>query len=536
MDSIIDNIFHSLYSVEKYKKEYAKIYKIHKYWARKPWYIVERYIQTYSELGDTIEDPFCGSGCLGLEAVINGRNFIGQDINPAAIHISLGTLSNNVNLAELDDDLQTVKTLCYDKIMRLYESGRHCSTCGKMLYFKYSAIGNKFQGQYKGKLYCPSCGAKGAEMALPDEQVIALTTIPQIEIDKWVPNVAFPQPFYKDRFSYKGVSLVTDMFTRRNLYALSVLLDAIKTSQVKHRNLLMLAFTNTLLHVSKLKSENVRPLGVNSFWIPDDYIEENVWFRFEERLHNVREGKAVLAKREKEKALADITYGKWEVCLQSALKVMGEECIDYIFTDPPYGDTIQYSELSYIWNAWLDENYDIKDEIIINPVQNKGEKEFKSLLCQSLANIYKALKKGKYFTLCFQNKSSQVWKDVIQFCKELGFRLIDVSIYDTYGSSYNKNWANFSPKADIYVTFQKAVTPQECFYDKPQTVEGIIKEIVAFCNDNKITADNNKLYDLTISYIIWAMFLNHREINMKEFNIKSFSKMANEIVNAMNQK
>ena len=27
--------------------------------------------------------------------------------------------------------------------------------------------------------------------------------------------------------------------------------------------------------------------------------------------------------------------------------------IDYIFTDPPYADTVQYGELNFVWEAWL---------------------------------------------------------------------------------------------------------------------------------------------------------------------------------------
>ena len=39
--------------------------------------------------------------------------------------------------------------------------------------------------------------------------------------------------------------------------------------------------------------------------------------------------------------------------------------VDYIITDPPYGDVIQYSELSFMWNSWLDLDYKNKNEVII---------------------------------------------------------------------------------------------------------------------------------------------------------------------------
>ena len=61
--------------------------------------------------------------------------------------------------------------------------------------------------------------------------------------------------------------------------------------------LLLLAFTNTVLHVSKLKGENVRPLGVNNYWIPDDHIEENVWFRYVERVKLVCDAKEIQQQR-----------------------------------------------------------------------------------------------------------------------------------------------------------------------------------------------------------------------------------------------
>ena len=104
MKEILNKIINSLYSDENYQKEYSNIYKIHKYWARKPWYIVEKYINEYSNQNDTVMDPFCGSGCTGLEAVINNRNFIGRDLNPSAIQVSSGTLINNIDFEALEKD------------------------------------------------------------------------------------------------------------------------------------------------------------------------------------------------------------------------------------------------------------------------------------------------------------------------------------------------------------------------------------------------------------------------------------------------
>jgi hypothetical protein len=218
------------------------------------------------------------------------------------------------------------------------------------------------------------------------------------------------------------------------------------------------------------------------------------------------------------------------VIQKSALDSMGCECVDYFFTDPPYGDAIQYSELSFIWNAWLQESYETAQEVVINPVQNKGSSEFSQLLCSSLDNIYTALKPGRYFTLCFQNKNSAIWNSVVSHCKSLGFQLVDVSVYNTYGFPFNKSWANFSPKSDIYVTFKK--TDKKLFrsYNKAETIASIVREIDTYMKRNAISADNNKLYDFTISYLIWALFLNEQPVDVSNFDIKKFTQIASELL------
>lgn len=531
MEQIIDSIVDSLYAEKCYKKEHSRIYKIHKYWARKPWYIVEKYISEYSQPGDTVMDPFCGSGCTGLEAIINGRNFIGQDLNPIALQVTRGTLLHDIDFESLKFDIERIENECRQSIMDLYIADEKCEKCGSDKHFKYVNIGPKFEGKISAGVYCSKCGSRTTKRLLTENELQKMQEYDSLKIDKWVPDVPFPKKFYKDRFSYKGILTVADMYTRRNLYALSLLYASVQKSKEENKDLLMLAFTNTVLHVSKLKGENVRPLGVNNYWIPGDYLEENVWFRFEDRSRILLTAKEQQEKREKEKKRNGITYGNYTVDKKSALNSMGEECVDYFFTDPPYGEAIQYSELSFIWNAWLQTPYEIEEEVIINPVQNKGAVEFQNLLNKSLDNIYAALKEKGHFTLCFQNKSSDIWQAVIEHCKHLGFKLADISIYDTYGSPFNKSWANFSPKSDIYVTFVKDKEYEPVFYNEHETVSGIIKEVADYMKKKDIPNDNNKMYDLVISYLIWAMYLNEQKIDVTGFDIKKFTKLAEEVMN-----
>jgi site-specific DNA-methyltransferase (adenine-specific) len=58
------------------------------YPAEKPVGISEILIGQSSQPGETVADPFMGSGSVGVAAVKNGRRFIGTDLNPAAVRIS----------------------------------------------------------------------------------------------------------------------------------------------------------------------------------------------------------------------------------------------------------------------------------------------------------------------------------------------------------------------------------------------------------------------------------------------------------------
>ena len=47
-------------------KTHTPMYLMHKYWARKPHNIVSEYIKRYSKEGDTVLDPFAGSGVTAI--------------------------------------------------------------------------------------------------------------------------------------------------------------------------------------------------------------------------------------------------------------------------------------------------------------------------------------------------------------------------------------------------------------------------------------------------------------------------------------
>ena len=61
---------------------------LHAYPARMIPQIAQRLIHRYSEAGNTVWDPFCGSGSALVESMLADRDSIGTDLNPFAVFLS----------------------------------------------------------------------------------------------------------------------------------------------------------------------------------------------------------------------------------------------------------------------------------------------------------------------------------------------------------------------------------------------------------------------------------------------------------------
>src|SRR5260370_33788481 len=62
----------------------ARHYGVHPYFTRRPANVVRAYIERFSREGDTVLDPFGGTGVTAIEAFLLRRNAIHNDLNPFA--------------------------------------------------------------------------------------------------------------------------------------------------------------------------------------------------------------------------------------------------------------------------------------------------------------------------------------------------------------------------------------------------------------------------------------------------------------------
>ncbi|MCO6458540.1 MAG: hypothetical protein J5I93_24810 [Pirellulaceae bacterium] len=64
------------------------IYNMHTYWSKKPYDAIQQYIRHFTDKGDLVLDPFCGSGGTALATLLEGRKAVAIDRSPAAVFIT----------------------------------------------------------------------------------------------------------------------------------------------------------------------------------------------------------------------------------------------------------------------------------------------------------------------------------------------------------------------------------------------------------------------------------------------------------------
>jgi DNA modification methylase len=449
-------------------KPHPASYLAHKYWARKPHNVVAEYIARYSEPGEIVFDPFVGSGVTILEALKLGRKALAVDIDPTAIFIAANTCKP-VPLGRLHAGFERVRAAAEQRIRALY--GWKCKKCQKRVDV-FQTIWQSQDGDHVPtmvKYRCRCCGDDRLILQRLSEGQRKAISRRKYATRLWYPKRRL---ITNTRINIHEGMTVTELFTLRNLSALSILRDAImKVHDRDVRESLLFVFTSSLAQVAKIHSIDMRPgrewssrgWTARGYWIPEGFIEENVWLAYKSRYQKVRAAKEEIRSAgfayEEAKRFSDLKNGGTVFLLnQSAtdLANIPDNSVDYIFTDPPYGDNIPYLELHQIWWSWLELEPDFEREIVISdsPERRKDFAEYERLISVAFSEIFRKLKPDRYMTLTFNNTRIDVWNAIIRAATVVGFDLEKI-IYQPpavkpskaslhpYGSSFGDYYLRF---------------------------------------------------------------------------------------------
>ena len=480
---------------------------MHKYWARKDWYVVRACIEHYTRPGDLVLDPFCGSGVTLSEALATGRRAVGIDLNPMAAFITemvTTPVPDDVLGRAFTEVERTVKA----KVLDTYRLDGACSECGDedSLVAWYTIRGSRPPSAYVLEPLCLECRAAGRERTIRSSEVGRLTALEDrfehiaAEETLWWPAEAALR--YADGTPYcqkRRIERFEQHFTKRNLLNCARVLKAIRT--VRHRQArraLLYCFTSHLACVSAMNGKRVSGSGwmMNRFYVPPDFYDECVWERFRRTYEKLRRANAQAA------ALIGDRRAHVRCASATDLHMIESASVDYVFTDPPYGDSIDYYELTDFWRAWLGLEMDHGDEIVINERQGKDVDAFGGMLARAAAEMHRVLRPGAWCSVAFQNKDAAVWSAFGRAFARPGFELMRVVPQPPSAKSFTMTWSDGSPKTHVIVHLRKAIgarrRPRQLVL--PSTLPDMVRESVGDLQANGIDRPSlASVYDEVVS-------------------------------------
>lgn len=135
-------------------------------------------------------------------------------------------------------------------------------------------------------------------------------------------------------------------------------------------------------------------------------------------------------------------------------------CVDYIFTDPPFGNNLIYSELNFISESWLAIYTDSKQESIVSTSQNKDVSDYKELMKKGFAEYYRVLKPNRWITVEFHNSQNSVWNAIQEAIQTSGFVIADVRVLNKQKGTTKQLSYAMAVKQDLVISAYK---PKDSF-------------------------------------------------------------------------
>ena len=442
------------------------VYNCHSYLTKVPISAIKPFVEACTEEGDVVADIFAGSGMTGLAAMTVNRKARLSDISVLGQHIAIGYLQDTSEEA-LKNEGDKVVQVARDAIGDLYSTVREsdgaeqemvraiwsftyiCPSCEyELVYF------NHLDDYGKPSKLCPSCQKKFVKRSwkrgpdVPVRVIVVGENRKQVEQQfskadlakvhratndkrqRQVPSLPIEEHremYSRSGLGKTGMTRTSLFFSPRNAIALLELWKAIGTVEDERiRQKLHFAFTAILPRASRRYQWGPkRPLNAQNqtYYIAPVHFEWNVFDLFSRKVNAACRANRVLfdlglfGTRN-----PDVTYD-----LQSAdnLSHLADESIDYVFTDPPFGSNIFYSDMNLFHEAWIGKTTNCESEAVVHTTgkrKNGAAQRYESLLRDSFSEAWRVLKPGKYMTVVFGNSSGRIWGLVQRAIRDAGFK------------------------------------------------------------------------------------------------------------------
>lgn len=368
-----------------------------------------------------------------------------------------------------------------------------CSSCAGEIVFTEAALDEETQ-KVAGVLTCPHCGVQATKEQMdlsfesfldqssgkadkrpkrvpvrihykvggakfnkaPDAQDLErLAKISQLPLPKQLPTTVLPdcQMTRVGRMRTTNTGAVHQMFLPRAAHAMACLWrNANENSDLRIRQMLIFFVEQAIWGFSILNRHSPSHFSqVNRalsgvFYVASQHAECSPKYNLGGKLDRLI--KAFGAYK--------ITGGMGLVTVGSAASMpLADNSIDYIFTDPPFGENIYYADLNILVESWHQVVTDPSPEAIVDRVRSKGIPEYQHLMHRCFAEYHRVLKPGRWMTVVFSNSRASVWNAIQVALQQVGFVVAEVNTLDKVSLSFQQVVSPNTVKQDLVISAYK---------------------------------------------------------------------------------
>ena len=248
--------------------------------------------------------------------------------------------------------------------------------------------------------------------------------------NEWYPTTEFPHGRQTRKIKTgSGITYISQMFTPRALHLFSHFWELSNQHEnIKQEFRYLLSSIMTLIsRRERFRDGTGKGSQSGTFYVPSLQVEKNFFDVFERKLIAI---KRISKSTNKNSATVS--------CQSNAsLSTIHDNTVDYIFTDPPFGESLQYAELNSFNEAWFRVSTKLDNDCVLNYVHGKDLSFYKEVMKSTFAEAYRILKPSKWITVEFHNSQNSVWTSIQEALWQAGLAVADVRILDKKQGTYN---------------------------------------------------------------------------------------------------
>ncbi len=480
------------------------VYSYHPYHTKVPPSIISNLINYYTKEGDVVLDIFSGSGMTGVAGRESNRKVILIDLSTVATFIS-GINTTTTEAYNVVKEVERIISESKREYGWVYKT-KHGNYTLEVNYFVWSDVftcpncvhefpffptgvihhGNKVETR---KFFnCPCCNLElnvrkiervittyGKKRKLVwtnagsgknrinreaneyDLEISSKVETLFMSFPKWIPKDSINPDGYSAKLAQLGNKNLTDIsrfLSDRNLIVYADLWDRmLGIEDTGIRNAVRSMLTSIFTVVSERQGYFGGGGGMSgNLYMPIVRMEKNIYSTLTRKIESFKKSEIAKPKNQVHHYVSTQSGTNFKNIIDCS--------VDYIYTDPPFGANIIYSEMNLLLEGWIKVKTNNNDEAVIDETANKDFNAYGKLMKNAFSECYRVLKPGRWMSVEFHNTQASVWNLIQTSINESGFVIAQVNKLDKGSTTI---LADIRPGAAVQDLIISCYKPSEAF-------------------------------------------------------------------------